>query len=122
MSEITIPMIFVGTFPNIPFLSGYIEIPGPQNSNNLTVNITMNQPPLSVVSFSPAFFQIRQGNYDGPDSGFLDQFAVQLIEFVAPTVDTASMRVRIRRLDQDSGWGQALRLDVLIRTDMGATQ
>ena len=121
MSEITIPMIFVGSLTNIPFVSGYIEIPGPQSSNNLTVDITMNQPPLSVLSFSPVFFQIRQGNYEAPDSGYPDQFAVELIQFMAPTPDTASMRVRIRRLDQDSGWGQTLRLDVLIRTDMGAT-
>jgi len=41
--------------------------------------------------------------------GWSDEFAVQVV-----TTSTTEIRVLVRRLDVNSGWGQNLRLDFLI--------
>ncbi len=57
----------------------------------------------------PASVQVHPRQSDNRELGYHDQFAVQVI-----TTSTSVIRVRVRRLDQASGWGQRLRLDLLI--------
>ena len=57
----------------------------------------------------PATIQIQPRQSDNHEHGFPDEFAVQVIE-----TDTDHIRVRIKRLDGTGGWGQNLRLDILI--------
>jgi hypothetical protein len=64
---------------------------------------------LSLTTPVPACIQIQPRQSENSDQGFPDQFAVQVIE-----TGTDHIRVRIRRLDSTSGWGQNLRLDVLV--------
>lgn len=63
-----------------------------------------NAVPMAVLT------QPRQS--DNVEQGYPDQFAVQIIE-----TSTTSILVRIRRLDvgaNETGWGQDLRVDMLI--------
>ncbi len=57
----------------------------------------------------PAAVMVQPRQSDNRDFGWHDEFAVQVI-----TTSTSAIRVRVRRLDQNSGWGQYLRLDLLI--------
>jgi hypothetical protein len=44
---------------------------------------------------------------------FTDQFALQVIS-VDQQVPQTTIRVRVRRVDMDSGWGQQLRISILV--------
>ena len=104
------------------FIAGYVDIPGPQSQNNLTVSTYFPVDSGSMINTSmPALFHVRQSNFsDTNDAGYLDQFSTQLIKYrvdfiPTPPQYTVSILVRLRRLDVDSGWGQSLRLDVLLK-------
>lgn len=116
MAQLTIPLTVLST--NNGFISGYVAIPGPQNANNLTIDAFSDFPSGTPVDANlPALFHVRQG--DSTDRGFLDQFSTQLIDYldhVGPQGQhSITLRIRLRRLDQDSGWGQSLRIDVLVK-------
>src|SRR4051794_21898175 len=69
--------------------------------------LTINSLHLSTDSPAAVTCQPRQNsNYD---YGFPDQFACQVV-----TTASDHMVVRVRRLDSNSGWGQDLRLDLVI--------
>jgi hypothetical protein len=102
------PRVLVnGTDPR--FFSGYVLLPGggsPQN--NLTVDITG----LGKVSDIAAIY-LQTQQFQNADLNYSDQFALQVIS-VDQQVPQTTIRVRVRRLDQDSGWAQQLRISILV--------
>jgi hypothetical protein len=64
---------------------------------------------LSLRTSSPAVVLLQPRQGENQDFGYPDEFAVQLI-----TTAADSLQVLIKRLDSGSGWGQNLRLDILI--------
>ncbi len=80
-------------------------IVGPSGSNEIAFEITNFQ--LTTPEPSTILMQPRQG--DNREFGFPDVFAVQVVE-----TPTDSILVHIKRLDDGVGWGQNLRLDILI--------
>lgn len=119
MAELSIPLNVLST--NNGFISGFLEIPGSQNTNNLTINTVFGlNADIPVDASFPAVFHVRQGDFTNlNDRGFLDQFSTQLIQYldhIGPQGQhSVTLRIRLRRLDQDSGWGQSLRIDVLLK-------
>ena len=116
MAELTIPLTVLST--NNGFISGFVEIPASQSTNNLTINAFADFPSSTPVDANlPALFHVRQ--VDSTDRGFLDQFSIQLIEYldhIGPQGQhSITLLMRLRRLDQDSGWGQSLHIDVLLK-------
>jgi hypothetical protein len=91
------------------FFSGYVLLPGGGSpGNNLTVDITG----LGKVSeIASIYLQTQQ--FQNSDLDYQDQFALQVIS-VDQQVPQTTIRVRVRRLDQDSGWGQQLRISILV--------
>jgi hypothetical protein len=81
-----------------------VTLPPSPNQNMLVVvqglNLTTNTPAVVLV-------QPRQSV--NQNLGWSDEFAVQVI-----TTSTTEIQVLVRRLDNNSGWGQHLRLDFLI--------
>ena len=78
------------------------NIPSNEHSFDLPLDV-----PLSADNPFVVMVQPRQ-SYNG-DSWWHDQFAVQVIKTSANNIT-----VRVRRIDQETGWGQQLRLDVVI--------
>ena len=119
MTELSIPMNVLST--NNGFISGFLAIPGPQNTNNLTIDTFLGlDASIPVDASLPVLFHVRQGDFTNlNDRGFLDQFSTLLIQYldhIGPQGQhSVSLRIRLRRLDQDSGWGQTLRIDVLLK-------
>ena len=106
------------------FISGFIDVPGPQGQNDVTIiAIVRVDPSLGIDPAFPAFFHVRQTDFNagiplptGP-LGYADQFSTQLIRYAFPLEgnDSLALVLRLRRLDQDSGWGQRLRIDTLLK-------
>ena len=102
------PRVLVnGTDPR--FFSGYVLLPGGGTpENNLTVDITG----LGKVSdIASIYLQTQQ--FQNSDLSYKDQFALQVIS-VDQQVPQTTIRVRVRRLDQDTGWAQQLRISILV--------
>ncbi len=91
--------------PGLGNVTTTFALVGSSNSVEKTVNIFG----LHLSTPFPAVVIAHPRQSDNRDFGWHDQFAIQVI-----TTNTTSMLVRIRRLDQNSGWGQNLRLDLLI--------
>ena len=90
------------------FFSGYVLLPGGSVDNNLTVDITG----LGKVSdIATIYLQTQQ--FMNSDLGYSDQFALQIIS-VDQQVPQTTIRVRVRRVDQDTGWAQQLRISILV--------
>ncbi len=96
------PRVFVPGLGNVVSTFAFV---GSSPTNYLNVTITN----LHLSTPFPASIQVQTRQSDNRDFGFRDEFAVQVI-----TTNTNSMLVRIKRLDQNTGWGQNLRLDILI--------
>jgi hypothetical protein len=64
---------------------------------------------LNLTTPTPATILIQPRQSDNQELGYHDEFAVQVIE-----TGTDHIKVRIKRLDSTVGWGQNLRLDILI--------
>ena len=81
-----------------------VTLPPSANQEMLVVvnglNLTTNTPRVVLVQPRQAVNQ---------DLGWSDEYAVQVI-----TTSKTEIRVLVRRLDVNSGWGQDLRLDFLI--------
>ena len=91
------------------FFSGYVLLPGggsPQN--DLTVDITG----LGKVSDIAAIY-LQTQQFQNADLNYRDQFALQVVS-VDQQVPQTTIRIRVRRLDQDSGWAQQLRISILV--------
>jgi hypothetical protein len=100
-------VLVVGQDPR--FISGFVVLPaGGSAQNNLTVDITG----LGQVSAIAAIYLQTQQYYNS-DLNFTDQFALQVIS-VDQQVPQTTIRVRVRRVDMDSGWGQQLRISILV--------
>ncbi len=105
------------------FLSGYITVPGPQHENDVTLIVHFRvNPSLGVDATFPALFHVRQAVNAGipvPTGpvGAPDQFSTQLVTYEYPIEgkDTLGLVLRLRRVDQNSGWGQSLRIDTLLK-------
>ena len=119
MAELSVPLNVLSI--NNGFISGFLAIPGPQNTNNLTIDTFLGLDASIPVDVSlPVLFHVRQGDFSNvTDNGYFDQFTTQLIQYldhIGPQGQhSITLRIRLRRLDQDSGWGQSLRIDVLLK-------
>jgi hypothetical protein len=80
---------------------------GPNGSNNFELTVTITGLDLTTDVPSTVLLQPRQNA--NQDFGFPDLFSVMLI-----TTARDHLVVRIARQDQGGGWGQDLRLDILI--------
>ena len=82
MAELSIPLNVLST--NNGFIFGFLEIPGSQNTNNLTTNTVFGlDADIPVDASFPAIFHVRQRDFTNlTDSGFLDQFSTQLIQYL----------------------------------------
>jgi hypothetical protein len=78
---------------------------GSSNTQAKKLNITG----LHLTSATPSVVIVQPRQSDNQDHNWGDEFAVQVIS----TTNT-SVLCLIRRLDGASGWGQNLRLDLLI--------
>jgi hypothetical protein len=78
---------------------------GPSGANNSKRRLTR----LQLSTDQPAVVLLQPRQADNQDFNFPDQFAAQVI-----TTARDSIVCVIRRLDQNMGWGQNLRLDLLV--------
>ena len=78
---------------------------GPSSTNARTLTITG----LSLGTTNPATVLLQPRQSDNQDKGFSDVFAIQLVETALDHI-----KIHIKRLDSASGWGQNLRVDILI--------
>jgi hypothetical protein len=78
---------------------------GSSNTPGLRFTITG----LNLTTNTPAVVMIQPRQGDNQDSGFPDEFVVQVI-----STTSSSILCRILRIDTNSGWGQNLRLDMFI--------
>lgn len=86
-------------------VSGFVEV-GSSNSYEKTFTITN----LGLSTDTPSTVLLQPRQFTNQDFGFPDEFVVMVI-----TTARDHMVVRIRRADvAGGGWGQDLRLDVLI--------
>jgi hypothetical protein len=90
------------------FISGYVLLPGIIPENNLTVDITG----LGKISDIGAIY-LQTQQFQNADLGYQDQFALQVVS-VDQQVPQTTIRVRVRRLDQNTGWAQQLRISILV--------
>ena len=90
------------------FISGYVILPGIIPENDLTVDITG----LGKVSDIAAIY-LQTQQFQNADLDYNDQFALQVVS-VDQQVPQTTIRVRVRRLDQDTGWAQQLRISILV--------
>jgi hypothetical protein len=74
-----------------------------------TQDLLLTMTGLNLTTDTPAAVLIQTRQSVNQNFGFTDEFAVQVID----TSETEIL-VRIHRLDQNSGWGQDLRLDLFI--------
>jgi hypothetical protein len=97
------PLIAVPGLGNV--VATFCVIQGPISTQELTVTIGG----LNLTTDTPAVVLLQPRQAANQDFGFPDEFAVQVIDTSA-----TQLVVRVMRLDGNSGWGQDLRLDMLI--------
>ena len=81
-----------------------VTLPPSANQDMLVVVIGLN-----LTTNTPAVVLVQPRQSVNQNLGWSDEFAVQVV-----TTSTTEIRVLVRRLDVNSGWGQNLRLDFLI--------
>jgi len=96
------PFAFV---PGLGKVTNTFAIVGPSPANEKTFFITGFQLGTPI----PAVVLLQPRQSVNQDMGFHDVFAVQVIETAMDYI-----KVHIKRLDSAYGWGQDLRLDILI--------
>jgi hypothetical protein len=91
--------------PGLGNVTATFAVAQPSSTQVLTLTITG----LHLTTPTPAAVLLQARQSDNQEHGFSDEFAIQV-------VTTAKDRIvcRIRRLDANSGWGQKLRIDMLI--------
>jgi hypothetical protein len=88
--------------------------PNPKDQDLIVKAISPTTDPLFSVA-RPRVIQLQPRQSDNNDNGWTDQFALQVIE-----TSRDFIRFRIRRMDngaQPTGWGQSLRIDILVIDD-----
>jgi len=100
-----------GITPNNSYVSGagYVTSTWAQLGSSDYPNHTYTIYGLHHYTSSPATVHCQTRQYYNYDHGYPDQFACQVIE-----TGYDHVKVRVRRLDQYTGWGQDLRIDLLI--------
>jgi hypothetical protein len=106
MNEVSAQIVGAGQSGD--FVFGHVLISGPDLPQEFTINAFTDHFSFTPKTDTPpvVLFQARQS--DSTDHGFQDVFAFQVINTTSSTI-----RFRIRRLDQSSGFGQTLRVDIL---------
>jgi hypothetical protein len=92
-------------------------VPGLGNvtATNVTVPPSSSQEMLVVISglslttATPAVVLVQPRQSVNQNKNWPDEYAVQVV-----TTAKTEIQVLVRRIDQNSGWGQSLRLDLLI--------
>lgn len=101
------PMVAVPGLGNVT--STFVDV----GSNGQDADILLTITGLNFTTSLPATVLLQPRQNANEDFGFPDQFAVQVI-----STDFQSILCRIRRIDPGSdsphGWGQDLRLDILV--------
>lgn len=64
-----------------------------------------------VSEIASIYLQAQQ--FQNSDLDYKDQYALQVIS-VDQQVPQTTIRVRVRRLDQNTGWAQQLRISILV--------
>lgn len=77
------------------------------NSNAVMKKVRLTG--LRLTTPTPAVVLLQPRQSDNRDLNFNDEFAVQVI-----TTAKDNILILIRRLDQATGWGQDLRIDIFI--------
>jgi|SRR5579859_7909068 len=95
--------------PGLGKVTNAFAIVGPSTTNEHTFTVTGIQ--LATAIPATILLQARQG--DNQDFGFPDVFALQVIK-----TDVDRLILRVKRLDSPTGWGQNLRVDMLIIEDV----
>ena len=90
------------------FISGYVLLPGVIQENDLTVDITG----LGKISDIAAIY-LQTQQFQNADLDYQDQFALQVVS-VDQQVPQTTIRLRVHRVDQDTGWAQQLRISILV--------
>jgi hypothetical protein len=100
-----------GITPNNSYVSGagYVTSTWALLGSSAYPNYTFTITNLHLYTASPATVHCQTRQYWNYDYDYPDQFACQVIE-----TDYDHVKVRVRRLDQYTGWGQQLRIDLLI--------
>ena len=96
------PAVFVPGLGNV--VSTFVDV-GSSGTQELTFTITG----FSLTTDVPAAVVCQPRQNVNNDFGFPDTFGVTVI-----TTSASQIVVRITRLDEASGWGQDLRLDMII--------
>jgi hypothetical protein len=84
-------------------------IVGPSHTQQLLLTITG----LNLRTATPVVVLLQPRQSVSQDFGFPDQFSIQVID-----TSVTQLLVRIQRVDCGAGWGQELRLDILIVDSM----
>ena len=93
-------------------------VPGLGNVTATTVTVPQGSPGqemlvvvqgLNLTTATPTVVLVQTRQSVNQNQGFSDEFVTQVI-----TTSKTEIRVLVRRVDANSGWGQHLRLDLLI--------
>lgn len=87
----------------------FVTIPGGSPSQDLLVTVAG----LNLTTSTPAVVLVQTRQAVNQNLGHPDEFAVQVI-----STSTTQLVLLVRRLDNNSGWGQELRLDIFIVDSM----
>lgn len=103
--------------PGQPGAAAHAVVPGLGNVTAVSVTVapSATQELLVVVrglnlgTATPAVVLVQPRQSDNQNNGWTDEYAVQVV-----ATSKTEIQVLVRRLDQDNGWGQSLRLDFFI--------
>ena len=97
--------------PNSTYVpgAGYVTSTWVDLGSSSTQDFILTITGLHLTTNSPAAISCQPRQNWNYDYGFSDQFACQVV-----TTAWDHMVVRVRRLDANGGWGQDLRLDLII--------
>jgi len=99
-------------------VEGHAVVPGLGNVTATTVTVPQGSPGqellvvvqgLNLTTATPTVVLVQTRQSVNQNQGFSDEFVTQVI-----TTSKTQIQVLVRRVDVASGWGQHLRLDLLI--------
>ncbi len=95
--------------PGLGRVVNTFAIVGPSTTNEQTFTITG----LQLSTSDPATILLQPRQSGGQDVGYHDVFAIQVVEIALDHI-----KIHVKRLDNGNGWGQNLRVDMLIIEQM----
>jgi hypothetical protein len=102
------PTATVNAHASVPGLGNVtatsVTVP-PSNTQSLLVVVKG----LNLSTDNPTVVQVQPRQAVNQNENWPDEYAVQVV-----TTAKTEIQVLVRRLDQNSGWGQSLRLDLFI--------